>query len=1347
MIKRFFIYISTLLAFTACSDEEFTIPGNVGPDGELSLMLNVADMSSVNTRSADPDKVSSLTILVLDNAEKVKQIVSYTGSSTPVFSDGKTTITFKLDNDIRSNSNLKFAAIANPPASISMTKDEYYATIINEVFDFNPSTASTVSMSGMKTLSELLGGASIPLFRNVAKVSAMTATRNADNTYTEGTGYSSRVYGTSGQAVLGGTPQNGEFKLAGEDDDLIAGGELVNPTSTAGDRPYVIVKAPFGEPAKDYYYRVNFEKVEGEGASAKIVPLAIEANHEYKIYVLGVKSKGYDNPKEAAQNPASLLETDIIDVCPNSYNMVTDGIRELGVSDKIDFSKAEPTESGNDWSRTLPFYVKVYSPIDGEESAFTVDNISFDVDWLRLEDSDIETSSETGGPSVTGADKFKGTVYRVNLHLNKTIEPGTLETNVNVNWQGLTRSVKVVFTRKFNAIDMIESAKLEMYEGSTLKVTVPEYFNFLDESSATSATYASGGNKTVRLYGVGTGETGDSIRNEGLHFPVMYGESSNRWKYKYTLTYKAPVETAYEYEFLTPGITGVTVNPKSGSMAKDAKVTVTVECSNTDYLYQVGALRFRVTAKKDDGTAMKPVNLDLDLYHTGFFHEEYTKYRQEDTGMEKDKSVSGETEYLYYEVLKEAETYTLGGSLIETYWLDRNLGARMNRMYLETNPPGIYYAPLDANGNQMKEAGGYRHGAQYGTKSGEKYNPATEYKSNLCPPGWEIPSRPVWAKLRSSANLRTSQVGTYFDASMLMDGNRRMYFPKYGYYTGTTRLGNSRSGYYWTRTPADGLEKEHISYYMQMMVFEGTSPGFERVKVDASSTNLDGASMAVRCVYKNATRDDKEDDANRTYFNVSGATHVYLYTQDADGNRTAATQWPGQFIGNYQNMQFYYDNPLYDPVFYLDYASTTASADDLYVIFNYTDANGQIHTISRRTPYGQSDSSARHTIGTNPTSLNGWKVTGDNIGGNTTALGGYWHLAYKGNNAKIIYESTARIGSKYKIQFRKDMSGNSMGNNNYSIYVQYADGTYVNVDYFREGKASRSLDWNTDNSKPIYTFPIAPLGKPMVISISDNDSHSSPKYYNKIVTLGDFSKQSDGSYLLDITNIYNFQTSAPNGAVEPMNVYVYDFAKWGSVNIKASLSNGSVEDISPSSSSNTNGDGYTAYTFQIPNTATNIQIYNPSNLSQNIDILAPKEEDIYFNHDPSNNKPPTGRSRVVIYDEDIYYGHTGVCALNTTEGVPNTPTIHYWGKSQTTWPGVKLNRVGTSRIYWYDFNGTSFIINNGLKETDYWIGNWNAKTVAKGRQKRQTGDKSYSDDFIPGEFFKVTAEKVENSRL
>lgn len=1292
MLKHISIYWTLLVVglLSACSyDEDFSIPRTIGPDGEVIVSLSVPDMTEVSTRGDEEYDLNSVTLLVVSGG-KVVQTETYDNPSV-IGNKGESgtndySFTMKLKPEIRSNDDLSFIALANPTVTINENTDvEDLREIETSV---TVSNGSLFPMFGSASLTSVLARDAIQLKRNAAKVSVsegiVTSQTETDpeKKYESGTNkYSFRVYGCSEKTYLLGKQGQPQDETPLEDDSFDDSEKFVSPTVSKnedGVRPYVIVYAPYGN--QYYYYRVNFEREETVNSKKTVVEKNIEPNHHYKIFVLDVSGKGYSTAAEASSHSVSPISVDIVDVCPNSYNMITDGVRELGVSDVVEFP-----ENSTFGTTTKTFYVKVYSQNEEDmNKAITADNIDIDCSWLEVDN--VGTPDSNGLNVAAGAD-YKGKVYPVTLKLKNTKEPGTLETNVMVKWCGLSRPVKVILKRTFNPLDLC-SAELYIYdENGNEQKHIENYWDFLKGITSNGA----------RLFGADA--TGDSIRNEGLHFPVLYGPGERtdaKWTYKYKLTFSAPIQNAaYSWSLSSKGVNNILLSTSndfsssqktlSGSAEANSGFTAWITCTNTDYMYQVGALVLTISG----GGLSKPVSIPLDLYHTGFFHEE--KYDYEDAA----GRVATAGDYCYYEVLEE-----LDGS--KRLWLDRNLGARTNRMYIQDGDNAYY-----PEGEKLK-AGGYYHGCKYGAE----YSPAIPYTTQVCPPGWEIPTKTVWAALRASKNFDTKQSGTYFKSVLTMNGGRRMYFPKYQYLNNGTRQGTPRAGYYWTSTAAEGLEKVEIKKWMQTFVLEGTNPGFERAIADDSETNRNGAAMAIRCVHN--TSNDKAA-AKRTFFNVSGVTHVYLYTEK-DGNKTAATNWPGKFIGNYQNMTFNFENPVFDQLFYMDYSSTSAGAEDLYVIFNYVDDNRQIHTISKKSA---TDATARHTVGTTINNLYGWKVTGqtlkDEKGASiVTALGGYWHCAYDAdlNQAKVIYMDKSAPTDKYEFQW-------STSDSYSKIYMEYEDGTKLNDFSNGQPKDHTSTD---EYDHYVYRFESIPdFTKKIKVWISKSGSN---KKLNKSVSLyPDFRA---ASYDDDGNKVYYYESTYSDFVISGdleryMTIYFYDMKNWSSSGkIKynyfqsGTLKNGDASNVTLLSQDTESG--VYGYSISLPETATKIQFLKSDNSTSVGDFIINSSYagrvflNVYQNETQNTpdalNVIPAGNNLVVVKDA----GNWSTSQLKLK--------IYYWGGSGgKSWPGYDMLRVSSSNVYWFYFNAPNFIINNG--------------------SGKQTRDLTYSDDFKKGRILKV----------
>lgn len=955
MLKRIATYTTIALALCACSDEDFTLPNGVGEDGSLDIRIAVPEMQTVTTRAGvDEDAVNSITMLVISESS-VAQVASYSGSDISLAGNNEYSLSVKLDPSIRSNSNLRFYFIANSSA----TFDKGYAeeAVMQETYTDVINSDGSMTMSGTADLATLTSGTSAPLYRNAAKVSVSAGREVASETDPDqkeieilSNNYDFSVFGTAADAsVVAGT----SVDLAGDPTAATLTTEVatdpaayIHPTkATSGAlRPYVVLKATYN--GADYYYRVDFRNKADDGS---IKDLDLESNHWYKVVVTAINGAGSATVADAAKNPSPLVEATIYDVVPESYNMVTDGIRELGVSHELLY-EGEP-------GLTEDIYVKLYSPNDSEYPEPTVDAwksrseklVSTTYRWLTLDA--VEDVTET----FTDATTTNGKVYKLSVKFNATETPGTLNALINVDWQGLHREIPVTWKREFKGSDLCSVAlTIKPDEGSD--INYDNYWSFLKE----------------KVNGVTAEQNGGNIRDEGLHFPVMYGDvefddngtpTYKTWTYSYTVTYNAKVIENAEWK-LSSDLPEVKLSATSGT-GNGSPLTVDVTWNGNSWDYKTGTLLLEV-ANADGGWTKYP----LDVYHTGFFHDHTAEGISEAGKSTSDYRVGGQPAankpIYYYEVLEGPSG---------NHWLDRNLGATASGLYIATSAGADYY------GNPAA-AGGYYRAAGYVNGGNPKMY------EGLCPPGYEVPREETWNSVRNSTWFSTSQSGSYYDASMRCTNGMRIYFPKVGYYAENTRTGESRAGYYWSSTAASGLEKDQIGNWLRCLQFSGSVTTFINGQVQGRSS-ANGYAMSVRCVGK--TPESK--DTYRTDFNVSGATHVYIYSVNANGSRNIVYPWPGKAIGNYSTVKT--DGST---MMNFSYESKTTPAEKFYVIFSYKDASGKIHTVSKT-----SDGNTLYSTNQNPANLNGWRVVGDkSFSGTTTACGGTWNVTSPTTESAVV---------------------------------------------------------------------------------------------------------------------------------------------------------------------------------------------------------------------------------------------------------------------------------------------------------------------------------------------------------
>lgn len=1003
MKTRIITYIFLILGLAACSDE-FDMPvfEGIGEDGSIELTLSVPELQKIATRSGDGE-VEKVAVLVFEGDEDTavaKQIETFSTSDGTLSSELK--IRFILDKDLRSKSNLNLYFVANYNGEL--VENGTTISYLNGMRDYSVvSDEGKVVMSAKAELATLFSS-EVKLIRNAAYVT-VTGGEEKDGIYEmTSTAYPFDVYGeaSEGSLVAGASTILGKIsEISFKNDATDSSGKYYFPTKNEDYGCFMIVKAAYN--GKDYFYRLDFHIQDKEDEDKEnedkenVTILNLEPNHLYQVMVKAVTGPGYATPEEASKNPTPYIEYEIHDHAPVIYNMISDGMRELGVSHEIVYSNGVSDENDASTMRTL--YIKLYSKVDSsEEESFDIYNLSWNAEWLEIGDpvkaeQGEEYPIEGGDPITIGGSSTGdncntvGTIYKCNVKFNKTSELGSLEDEITVTWKGLTRKVPVRWVREFVGTDLCD-VTMKMYDADgTLKFETSEYWEFLAGEKVNDSS--------VQLFGTGVQANNGKIRNEGLHFPVMYGEPGKaneaRWYYTYEIkfTEESLISADYDWTLSVEGNsvikdyvkvgTGLAENPGSQSISgthsagKVFSVFVTRvgnafnedgsgETAKNDYTYGTGELVLTITSKESGTDSRLATRYSIDLYHTGFFHKSSETHRVDN---EKDNA-----NYYYYEVVP-----IMGASRMR-YWLDRNLGAKSAELYIQASDGSDYYGNREA-------AGGYYKVASYVAYEDPKMY--DESSDRVSPPGYRVPKQKVWNALRNSPNFDTNSVGSYYNACYHTTiAGVDVFFPKARHMENGGMNGESRAGYYWTQTAASGMEKQEIGRWLKALCISGNSSSYV-------NGNVQTYAMSVRCI--NDIKDDSE--VMRTAFNVSGATHVYLYTEDSPGNRTAVTNWPGQAIGDYYTMT--------NGWFNFSYESDNIDASKFYVIFNFVDKDGIIYTMSKETIEGASSTEI------SPQNANGWQVDGDksdelkdasnlSISGIPTDVGYWWKCDHIANS-------------------------------------------------------------------------------------------------------------------------------------------------------------------------------------------------------------------------------------------------------------------------------------------------------------------------------------------------------------
>lgn len=682
---------------------------------------------------------------------------------------------------------------------------------------------------------------------------------------------------------------------------------------------FLLVKGEYTEEGQSpvtYYYHADFKTDDG--------PLDVRPNHHYKVTITDVDRIGYHYSQEGLKGAIAGAENatvNIEDVNPESHNMASDGVTEVGV--ESDTLYITGTEAG----ASVEFKVTVSPSIQTEGNTATI-NILWDKEqapWL-----------ERGKDGNTEEHTANGQTYSVTpCTLLTTIANNSgerREARVGISCRGVLTYVTVIQQPPFSADQFgTVSLKVKEYErdSETWEVTetkdrgtYPNYWNFIrsDESSAT------------HVYGINPEAMGGKVRTEGFHAPMSdyqqfvytftlpYGDEDNgydgcKWHIELAPDYadrllfweglnspdgqgKKLSEFDYRTDQNMNGQTFTFTNnlldlQNGGDITKDA--------------YRYGEKAFRIVVTRPDGAVE---TYAYDLYHTGVFNYDDGSNAYQ-AGTQTDKG------WYYYEVILMGRNY----------WLDRNLGAKSSAYYSKAMGGSDDEWPYRGDA-----AGGLYRIANAPGGDGEVNIIGGEELEKIAPRGFRVPYMSEFQALTADSRFRQEFVyGTgsgYWDARYETGrpDQGTVYFPKNGLWYGGAAAGTGDTGYYWTQTAALGASGTERGYWLQDMQLSGSNASAGRYRIyQEGEQNPTG--MSVRCVYNSRV----VETSHRYECYVKGYTHVFLYYENGEGDRTYLNTWPGEMISIYDpDALSMYHTFAYESV--TDYG-------ELKVVFNLVDNN------------------------------------------------------------------------------------------------------------------------------------------------------------------------------------------------------------------------------------------------------------------------------------------------------------------------------------------------------------------------------------------------------------------------
>ncbi|HIZ01078.1 MAG TPA: hypothetical protein H9819_02350 [Candidatus Bacteroides merdipullorum] len=681
---------------------------------------------------------------------------------------------------------------------------------------------------------------------------------------------------------------------------------------------FLLVKGEYTEEGQSpvtYYYHADFKTDDG--------PLDVRPNHHYKVTITDVDRIGYRHSLEGLKGAIAGAENatvNIEDINPDSRNMASDGVTEIGV--ESDTLKITGKEKG----AKVEFKVTVSPSILTEGNRDTI-NIDWDKEqapWLTLEAIDPDTQT-------TEYESGNGQTYSVTTCTLKTQLPNNSgerrEARVGISCRGVLTYVTVIQQPDFCA-DQFGTVSLTVKEYErdedwevTNETVIDTYDNYWD--------FIRGKDTDNPLYGISAEAMGGKVRTEGFHAPMS---DYQQFVYTFTLpdggeyagcSWQVEVDEDYADKLLfwngsesTPGGGSTSLRP-SGSDMSGQTFTFTnnlLDLQNggdiTKDAYRYGEKAFRIVVTRPDGAVE---TYAYDLYHTGVFNYDDGSNAYQ-AGTQTDKG------WYYYEVILMGRNY----------WLDRNLGAKSSAYYSKAMGGSDDEWPYRGDA-----AGGLYRIANAPGRDGEVNIISDKELERIAPRGFRVPYMSEFQALTADSRFRQEFVyGTgsgYWDARYETGrpDQGTVYFPKNGLWYGGAAAGTGDTGYYWTQTAALGASGTERGYWLQDMQLSGSNASAGRYRIyQEGEQNPTG--MSVRCVYNSRV----VETSHRYECYVKGYTHVFLYYENGEGDRTYLNTWPGEMISIYDpDALSMYHTFAYESV--TDYG-------ELKVVFNRVDNDREV---------------------------------------------------------------------------------------------------------------------------------------------------------------------------------------------------------------------------------------------------------------------------------------------------------------------------------------------------------------------------------------------------------------------
>lgn len=488
---------------------------------------------------------------------------------------------------------------------------------------------------GTASVSDLLAGNSLSLFRMTAKVTVQVARGISSKFTVKGI----KVYNTADKGYITTTDTESP-NVTGINSFATSVGDLVNTLSTSQvfyETPstadfYVIVKGRYTDSSRDGYYKLKLYE-DNSSTQRNLI-----RNHNYIVTITDVDGGGYATETEAANNAVENgISTTVIDDNPPIVSIIACREYELGVCDTRTFNGtgAAINAAGNtkdDQGKAVTQNITVATSYKiNDKFEYSISPSPSDT-WIHI-DKDNATPTyfqSDGSDGSAGPKSNRGAKFVIPVTLDANTTQTSRKGTVTVTSGDLTRTITITQEGYDYLGDDAHKVKF--------------FINGVKQSDDYFGDFLAN-----QVYGVKAADNQGMARDHVLHFPAVSGGDE-------TYSYKIPKLTG-------ESISNVTNNTNLFTVTEDGDyydVVLTEAASKSDVLW-VSSFTIKTTINKKTVTVTYPV------YHTGVFHHITSTDNQLGTAKKG---------WFYYGVVEvtgeSGNTYRL---------LDRNIGATNNGFY------------------------------------------------------------------------------------------------------------------------------------------------------------------------------------------------------------------------------------------------------------------------------------------------------------------------------------------------------------------------------------------------------------------------------------------------------------------------------------------------------------------------------------------------------------------------------------------------------------------------------------------------------------------------------------------